>query len=276
MTELQQALQQLGWSSGQNIHIDSKYSGADPSRLPQLAKELVALNPDVIVAHTTPAVVALQKDTSTIPIVFVNVSDPIGSGFVASLPRPGRNITGVMLYEDSITGKWLAMLKEIAPNLARVALMANPKTTPYDYFLRSAKAIALSLAIELVPTPIENADDIQRKITSFASEPRGGLLVLPDGTSILHRDLVVALLPAVYAFRFFVTAGGLMSYGTDVNEQFRQVASYIDRILRGAHPRDLPIEAPTKYQTVLNLKTAKALGLEVPPSLIVRADEVIE
>jgi putative tryptophan/tyrosine transport system substrate-binding protein len=274
-------LGQLGWAEGHNIRIDSRFSAATPERLPQLAKELAALNPEVIFVHTTPATKALQKETRMIPVVFVGVSDPIGSGIVPSLARPGGNITGFMLYEEGITGKWLGMLKEIAPLLVRVALVANPESTPYDYFLRSAKTVAPSLGIETVPAPVTDAADIERSIELTARVPNSGLVVLPDSTTILHRDLVIALaarrrLPVVYAFRFFVTAGGLMSYGTDVIEQNRQAAAYVDRILRGANPADLPVQAPTKYETVVNLKTAKALGLDVPPTLLVRADEVIE
>jgi putative tryptophan/tyrosine transport system substrate-binding protein len=234
----------------------------------------------VLLAYTTPVAAAFAREGRTIPIVFVNVSDPIGSGLVASLARPGGNLTGLLLYEEGITGKWLAMLKEIAPGLSRAALIANPKRTPYDYFVRSANSVAPSLAIELAPSPVENAADIERVIESFAREPNAGLVVLP-GTPFENRDLVIALaarhrLPAVYPFRFFVAAGGLMSYGTDFVDQSRQAASYVDRILRGANPADLPVQAPTKYETVLNLNTAKALGLEVPPSLLVRADEMIE
>jgi ABC-type uncharacterized transport system substrate-binding protein len=235
----------------------------------------------VLLAVTTPVAVALQRETRTIPIVFTRASDPIGSGLVASLAQPGGNLTGFLLYEGGITGKWLAMLKEIAPRLSRVALIANPRTTPYDYFVRSAKSAALSLGIGVVPTPVENAADIERAIDSFAQEPNGGLAVLPSLTTLENRDLVIALaarhrLAAVYPYRFFVLAGGLMSYGTDLVEQSRQAASYVDRILRGAKPADLPVQAPTKYETVLNLKTAKALGFDVPPTLLVRADEVIE
>ncbi len=245
-----------------------------------LAKELVRLQPDVLSAHTTPVAAAFQRESRTIPIVFMSASDPIGSGLVASLARPGGNLTGLLLYEEGITGKWLAMLKEIAPDLSRAALMANPKRSPYDYFMRSAKSVAPALTIELVPTPVENAADIERVIESFAREPNSGLVVLP-GTPNEHRDLVIALaarhrLPAVYPFRYFVAAGGLMSYGTDFIDLSRQTAGYVDRILRGANAAELPVQAPTKYETVLNLKTAKALGLEVPPSLLVRADEVIE
>jgi putative tryptophan/tyrosine transport system substrate-binding protein len=278
----QRGLGQLGWFAGHNIRIDPRFSAARQERLPQLAKELVALNPEVIFVYTTPATKALQKETRTIPIVFVNVSDPIGSGIVPNLARPGGNVTGFMLYEEGITGKWLGMLKEISPALVRVALVANPDSTPYDYFLRSAKTVAPLLGIEAVlPTPVVNAADIERSIDLTARVPNSGAVVPPDSSTILHRDLVIALaaryrLPAVYAFRFFVTAGGLMSYGTDVIEQHRQAAAYVDRILRGATPADLPVQAPTKYETVVNLKTAKAIGLGVPPTLLVRADEVIE
>jgi putative ABC transport system substrate-binding protein len=278
---IRQRLDSLGWSEGRNLRIDIRFAEGDPDRHPSLARALVALQPDAIIAYSTPIAAALRRESRMIPIVFVNVSDPIGSGLVASLARPGGNLTGLMLYEEGITGKWLAMLKEIAPQLARVALIANPKSTPYDYFVRAAEAAASSLAVEVVPSPIENVADIERAIESLARLPNGGLVFLPDSTSINHRDLVVVLaarhrLPAVYAFRFFVAAGGLMSYGTDIIEQYREAASYVDRILRGANPAELPVQVPTKYETILNLKTAKALGLEVPSSLLVRADEVIE
>jgi len=278
---IRQRLDSLGWSEGRNLRIDIRFAEADPGRHVSLARALVGLRPDAIIAYSTPIASALRRESSTIPIVFVNVSDPIGSGLVASLARPNSNVTGLMLYEEGITGKWLAMLKEIAPQLTRAALIANPKSTPFDYFVRSAKAAAFSLGVEVVPSPIENAADIEQVITSLAQSPNGGLVVLPDSTSIQHRDLVVALaarhrLPAVYAFRFWVVAGGLMSYGTEILEQYREAASYVDRILRGAKPAELPVQAPTKYETVLNLKTAKSLGLEVPPSLLVRADQVIE
>ena len=276
-----QTLEQLGWSEGRNIHIDIRFAAIRTDQYSALANEMIALHPDVILGHTTPVAAALQRESRTVPIVFVNVSDPVGTGLVASLARPGGNITGLMLYEEGITSKWLALLKEIAPHLKRTALVANPISTPYDYFVRSAKAVAPSLALDLVPSPIANAADIEHVIETFARVPDGGLLVLPDGTSIQHRDLIIALaarhrLPTVYAYRFFVAAGGLMSYGTDVIDQNRRAAAYVDRILRGAKPADLPVQAPTKYETVLNLKTAKALGLDVPPSLLVRADEVIE
>ena len=210
------------------------------------------------------------------------MSDPAGAGVVASLARPGGNTTGLLLYEESITGKWLGMLKEISPRLTRAALVGNPKGFTYAYFVRSSKAIAPALGIEVAPAPIENdAAAIEQRIEDFARTPNGGLFVPPDITTDQHRDLIIALaaryrLPAVFAFRHFVTAGGLMSYGVEMLEQHRQAASYVDRILRGANPADLPVQAPTKYETVLNLKTAKALGFDVPPTLLVRADEVIE
>jgi putative tryptophan/tyrosine transport system substrate-binding protein len=264
LTSFRQGIEKRGWSEGRNVRIDYRYAPAG-AQAQALAKELVALRPDVIFAVGTAMAAALQRESRTIPIVFLGASDPIGSGFVASLAQPGGNLTGLLLYEEGITGKWLAMLKEIAPRLARAVLMANPKTTPYDYFVHGGQAVAPSLAIELVPSPVENAADIERAIESFARV----------------RDLIVALaarhrLPAVYPYRLFVTAGGLMAYGTDVVDMSRQAASYVDRILRGDNPAELPVQVPTKYETVINLKTAKALGLTVPPGLLVAADEVIE
>jgi len=266
---------------GRTVHIERRFAAADAGQYQPLAKELVALQPDVVLTVSTPVTAALQRETSAIAIVFLGVSDPIGSGFAANLARPGSNLTGIMLYEQGIAGKWLAMLKEIAPRLAHVALVAGPKTTAYDYFVRNAEAAGSSLGIEIVPTPVADAADIERGIEACSRMPNGGLLLPTDGTTIVHRDLVIALaarhnLPAVYALRLFVTAGGLMSYGTDMGEAFQQAASLVDRILRGAKPIDLPVQTPTKYQTALNLKTAKALGLTVPPGLLVAADEVID
>jgi len=279
-TAFQQGLESLGWSVGGNIRIDYRFAANNLDRYQPLAKELVRLRPDLLLAYATPIAVTLQRETRTIPIVFVNVSDPVGSGLVASLAQPNGNLTGLMLYEEGITGKWLAMLKEITPALSRAALIANPKRTPYDYFVRSAKSAASVLGIDLTPSPIDTAMDIEGVILSLAREPKGGLVVLP-GTPVEHRDLVISLtarhrVPAVYPFRFFVAAGGLMSYGTDFLYQSRQAATYVDRILRGAKPADLPVQIPTKYETVLNLKTAKSLGFDVPPMLLARADEVIE
>jgi len=248
---LREGLEKLGWSEGRNVRIDYRFAPSG-SQVQVLARELVALEPDVILAQSTPATAALKRETSTIPIVFASVADPIGSGFVTSLSRPGGNLTGLLQYEEGITGKWLALLKEIAPNITRAALLANPKTAAFDYFLRSANNPAIDLSIEVVPT-----------------EPNGGLILPPDTTTVAHRDLITALaarhgLPAVYALRVFVAAGGLMFYGTDFAELSRQGASYVDHILRGAKTADLPVQLPTKFETVLNLKTAKALGLTVP------------
>jgi putative ABC transport system substrate-binding protein len=281
LAAFRQRLESLGWSEDRNVRIDVRFVAADAKLAQALASELVALQPDVILAQSTEITAALQKETRAIPIVFVAVSDPIGSGFIGSLARPGGNLTGLLNFEATITGKWLAMLKEIAPQLSRAALVANPKTTPFDFFVRAAEAAVPTLAIELVTRPVETNADIERSIASFASTPNGGLLLVPDGTTIAHRDLIIALaarhrLPAVYSARYFVAAGGLMSYGTDRADVFRQAASYIDRILRGAKPAEIPVQAPVKYETVVNLNTAKALGLDVPPSLLVRADEVIE
>jgi putative ABC transport system substrate-binding protein len=282
LAKFRQGLESLGWSEGRNVRIDYRFAPAGV-QAHALAKELVALQPDVILSNSTPVTLALQRETRTIPIVFLGVSDPIGSGFVASLARPGANITGLLLFEASITGKWLAMLSDIAPGLSRALLVINPKTAAYyEFYLRAAQAAASSLAIELVFGPIESAaTEIERTIEAFARTPNGGLLLPPDTNTILHRDLIIALaaryrLPAVYSDRLFVEAGGLMCYSTNRADQFRVAASYVDRILRGAKPADLPVQVPTKYETIINLKTAKALGLTVPPSLLVAADEVIE
>jgi putative tryptophan/tyrosine transport system substrate-binding protein len=274
-------LNKLGWSEGRQVNIDVRFAAGHPDKFPMLAKEFVESKPDVIVAYSSLVTAALQRETRAIPIVFVNVSDPIGQGFVSSLARPSANLTGVLQYETGIVGKWLGLLKEIAPKIIRVAILGNPKTGPYEYFLKAAEVAAPSLTIELVPTRIETAADIERSIESFAYTPNGGLLIPPDATTIGNRDLIVALtarhhLPAVYPFRLFVVAGGLMAYETPQDEMFGQTASYVDRILRGANPAELPVQAPTRFETVINLKTAKALGLDVPPSLLVRADEVIE
>jgi putative tryptophan/tyrosine transport system substrate-binding protein len=284
LAAFRQELEKRGWSEGRTVRIDTRFApGGSIDQAGALAKELLAAQPAVIVAMATPATTALQRATSVIPIVFVHVADPVGSGFVDSLARPGRNLTGLLLFESGIVGKWLAMLKEIAPRLRRAALVFNPKTAPFvDYYRGSAETAASSLGIELMLNPIDNAaTDIERSLELFARVPDSGLVVLPDVTTVAHRDLIIALatrfrLPAAYSLRSFVSAGGLMAYSTDRVDQFRQAASYVDRILRGANPADLPVLAPTKYDTALNLKTAKALGLMVPPGLLVAADEVIE
>jgi putative ABC transport system substrate-binding protein len=277
LAAFRQGLERLGWSEGRNVQIEYRFATIDSARV--LAAELIASQPDVIFVESTAYTALLQQQTRTIPIVFNSVTDPLGSRLIASLARPGGNLTGIMLYEASVTGKWLSMLKEIAPQLTRVALVHNPKTT--IYYLRAAEALAPSLAIELVPSPVENAAEIEHAIESFARLPNGGLMLTPDLTTFVHRGLIIALairyhLPAVYPRREWVTDGGLMSYGTDRIDTYRLAASYVDRILRGAKPVDLPVQAPVKYETVLNLKTAKTLGLTVPPGLLVAADEVIE
>jgi len=283
LAAFRQGLEKRGWSEGRNVSIDTRFApDSSADRVQVLARELIALQPDVIFAQTTPVVAALQRESRTIPIVFVNIADPIGSGFVASLPRPGGNITGVMLYEASVTGKWLAMLKEIAPRLERAAFVTNPKTAPfYNYYLRAAESLSPPLGIKVVPSLVESIADIERTIEAFARAPNGGLLLPPDVNTNVHRDLIIALaarysLPAVYFSRLIVAAGGLMSYGVDFVDMSRQAASYVDRILRGDKPSDLPVQAATKFETTVNLKTAKALGLTVPPGLLVAADEVIE
>jgi putative ABC transport system substrate-binding protein len=237
----------------------------------------------VILAHSTQVTATLQRATSTIPIVFVNVSNPIEAGFVANLARPGGNLTGVLHYESSIVGKWLSMLKEIAPRVTRIAVVGNPTVNgAYDYFLQAAQAAGQSLAMEVVSSPIEDvATNIERVFESLARGPDCGVVVPPDATAISNRDLIIALtarhrLPAVYAFSYFVAAGGLMSYSTDQVDMFRLSANYVDRILRGDKPADLPVQIPTKYEMTINLTAAKALGLTVPPGLLVAADEVIE
>ena len=278
----QQELERLGWFKGRNIHIDYRYAPA-ATQVRTLAKELVALQPEVIFAQSRPVTTALQQETRSIPIVFAFVTDPIGAGFIASPAHPGGNITGFEVYEPSVVGKWLQMLKEIAPGTARVAFLGNPKTAVYyDHLFHAGEAAALSLGIKLMSSRVENDTvDIERAIAATASVPDSGMVVVPDSTTSINRDLITALaahnrLPAVYPNRFFVAAGGLMSYAFVSEDQYRQAASYVDRILRGDKPSDLPVQTPTKYQTILNLKTAKALGLTVPPGLLVAADEVIE
>jgi putative tryptophan/tyrosine transport system substrate-binding protein len=279
LAAFRQGLEQRGWSEGRNIVIDVRFAPAGTGQEQTRAQELIALRPDVIFAHTPQVVAAFQQVSSTIPIVFIGVADPVEAGFITSLAQPGGNLTGLLGIEASIAGKWLTMLKDIAP-VTRVALVANPKNV-FDYFLEAAQPLARSLAIELVPSPVANSGEIEHAIASFARQPNSGLVLPPDATTSVHRDLIIALaarhrLPAVYALRPFVAAGGLMSYGTDFVIQNREAASYVDRILRGEKPSDLPVQAPTKYETAINLKTARALGLKVPPGLLLAADEVIE
>jgi putative ABC transport system substrate-binding protein len=279
-TAFMQALAQLGWTDGRNVRIDTLWGANDADRR-RYAEELVALAPDVILASATPATLALQQATRTMPIVFANVADPVGAGIVASLPRPGGNVTGFAMFEYSVSVKWLELLKEIAPRVTRAAVIrdaANPAAIGQFGVIQSA---APSFGVELSPVVARDSGDIERAVTALARSPNSGLIVLGSALGAFQSDLIVMLaarhrLPAVYPFRYFVIGGGLISYGPDSIDQYRQAAGYVDRILKGEKPADLPVQAPTKYELVINLKTAKALGIEVPPMLVARADEVIE
>jgi putative ABC transport system substrate-binding protein len=278
------ALQELGWTDGRNIRIEYRWGAADVNRTQALAKELVGLKPDLIVGATTPAVSALQRATTTIPIVFVTVSDPVGSGIVASLPHPGGNITGFINIESSLSGKWLEMLKDIVPRATRAALMFNPETAPYfAYYLQSFEAAARSSAVEPIAAPVRTVADIERVVASFGDRPDAGLVVMPDIylTTRRNLELIISLaaryrVPTIYPYRYMVDAGGLVSYGTDNTDLYRRATTYVDRILKGAKPADLPVQLPTKFELAVNLKTAKTLGLDIPATLLGRADEVIE
>jgi putative ABC transport system substrate-binding protein len=284
LAAFRERLQRLGWMLGRNVEIDYRWTGGDAARIQDLAGQLVALHPDVLVGRATPVAAALQQETRTIPIVFVNVSDPVGDGLVQSIPRPGGNTTGFTSVEASLGGKWLGLLKEIVPGVARIAVMFNPKTAGGGggaYYLRLVKDAAGSIGVEAVGTPVQDDREIEQAITGFAREPNGVLVVLPDITTTVHREQIIRLadryrLPAMYPYRYYVKEGGLVSYGVDLAEMYRETASYVDRILRGARPEDLPVQQPTRFELLINLKTAKALGLEVPPTLLARADEVIE
>jgi putative tryptophan/tyrosine transport system substrate-binding protein len=276
-----QGLQQFGWTVGRNILVESRYADGSAERIRKYAAELVALAPDVILTSTSFTMQALQQATRTIPIVFVQVVDPIGGGFAASLARPGGNATGFTVFEYGISAKWLELLKEIAPRITRVAVTRNPSSVAQVGILGAIQSAASSLGVELRPIEASDAAEIERAITAFARSGSGGLIVPSGQLSFAHRELIITLaarerLPAVYRDRFFVTGGGLISYDPDRIEQYRRAAGYVDRVLKGEKPADLPVQAPTKYELVINLKTAKALGLTVPPSLLARADEVIE
>jgi putative ABC transport system substrate-binding protein len=278
------ALQDLGWVDGRNIRIDYRFAAADTDRMNAIAKELVALQPDLIVGHTTPVVAALQRETRTIPIVFTIVSDPVGSGFVASLPRPGGNITGFVNIEASLSGKWIELLKEVMPRATHAKLMFNPETATYfAFYQRPFEDAARANGVEPIAAPVHGAADIERVFESLRDQPTAGLVLLPD-IFVLSRgniDLINSLairfrVPTVYPYRYMVAAGGLISYGVDIVDLFRRVPSYVDRVLKGTKPADLPVQLPTKFELAVNLKTAKALGLDVPPTLLAQADEVIE
>jgi ABC-type uncharacterized transport system substrate-binding protein len=278
----QQSLQELGWSDGRNIRIDYRWGDADVDRIQALAKELVGLQPDVLVAHSTPSAKGLLQATRSIPIVFLTVTDPLGQGLVASLSRPGANITGFSVFEFSLGTKWVEVLKQIAPGTRRVTAMFNPETAPYyGMYLRSIEAATSSIGVELIAVELHSETDISNVIRKLGSEPDGGLFVLPDSHNVVHRKRIIGLaaqyrLPAIYYFRYFASDGGLISYGPDEMDLFVRTASYVDRILKGASPSDLPVQQPTKFELVINLKTAKALGLSVPDRLLALADAVIE
>jgi len=281
LAAFRQALAQLGWEEGRNIRFDYRWPGGDAELMKVHAMELVASAPDLILTGITPAVQALKRETRSIPIVFANVADPIGSGLVPSLAKPGGNVTGFTAVEYDIVGKWLELLKELAPGTERVALIGNSQDGFAEKFLRSLQEIAPSFGVRPILAEVRNAADIERSVDAFAGQPKGGLLTVPAFTASIHRALIFRVaarhrLPAVYPFRFYAADGGLASYGPDQVEQYRRAAGYVDRILRGAKPADLPVQAPTKFDLVINLKTAKALGLDVPPTLLARADEVIE
>jgi ABC-type uncharacterized transport system substrate-binding protein len=269
----------LGWTNGQNIGIEYRWLAADRDRIRSAAIELVGLQPDVIVVSTALVLAPLQQQTSTIPILFTQITDPVSSGIVASLARPGGNVTGFAPAEFSMYGKLLETLKEAAPNLTRVAVVINPEQIPQLGMLRAIEAAAPSLGLKTVSLSVR--DSIERSFASFAQQRNGGLIVLPNPVADNNRELIIRTaaqhgLPAVYAYRFYVTSGGLLSYGIDTADQFNKAASYVDHILKGARPADLPVQQPTKFELVINLKTAKALGLSMPPTLLARADEVIE
>jgi putative ABC transport system substrate-binding protein len=274
-----QGLQQLGWTDGGKVQIDYRWAAGDAGRFQRYAEELLALVPDVILASATPSVQALQQATRTVPIVFAIVADPVGAGFVDSLARPGGNVTGFTPFEYGMSGKWLELLKEIAPRVTRVAVLRD--LTIGLGQLGAIQSVAPSLGMELTPVGVRDAGEIERAVGAFARGSNGGVIVTASTSAIIHRELITTLaarnkLPAVYYERFWVAGGGLMSYGPDFRDQFRRAAGYVDRVLKGEKPADLPVQAPTKYELVVNLKTAKALGLAVPDTLLARADEVIE
>ncbi len=279
----QEGLQQLGWTLGRNVRIDTRWTPpGNTEALQRSARELVALQPDLILSHSTPTTATLLRQTRSIPIIFAFVSDPLGSGFVASFPHPGGNVTGFTVMEPGLAGKWLELLKEIAPRVTRAAFLFNPTTAPYaEYYLKPFKAAAASFAVEGIAAPVHDSSEIASVIATQAREPNGSFIVMPDAFTDTHRAEITSLaarygVPAVYPFRYWAKLGGLMSYGVDQGDNFRRAAIYADRILKGEKPSELPVQAPVKYELVINLKTAKALGISVPQTILARADEVIE
>jgi putative tryptophan/tyrosine transport system substrate-binding protein len=276
-----QTLADLGWAVGRNVRMDLRWYGGDTNRIRAFAQELVGLQPDIILTASTPSTAALQRETRTIPIVMVNVSDPVASGFVATLNQPGGNITGFGFLEASLGGKWLQLLSEIVPELKRVAIMFNPDTSAVSSFMPSLETAARSLKVEPIITPVRGDGEIETAINALGREPRGGLVVMPDIFTSVHRAPIISAaarnnVPAVYWLSDFARDGGLLSYAVDLVDNWRRAAPYVDRIPRGAKPGDLPVQYPVKYEMVVNLKTAKTLGLTIPPNLLAIADEVIE
>jgi putative tryptophan/tyrosine transport system substrate-binding protein len=276
-----QALADLGWTDGRNVRMDFRWAGGDINRIRAFAQELVGLQPDIIVASSTPVTAALQQETRTIPIVFVTVSDPVVSGFVAALNQSGGNITGYALYETPLGGKWLELLSEVAPGLKRAAIMFNPDTAPVSVYMPSFETAARSLNVVPIVAPVHNDVEIEAAVTALGREPLGGLVVMPDTFTVVHRMPIISVaarnnVPAIYSRSDFARDGGLLSYGVDQVDPWRRAAPYVDRILRGAKPSQLPVQFSTKFEFVINLKTAKALGLTIPPNLLAIADEVIE
>jgi len=276
-----QGLQELGWTDGRNVRLEYRWGSGDAERIRKSAAELVALAPDVILVSGTSGMAPLHQATRTVPIVFVNAADPVGGGFAMSLARPGGNATGFSSIEYGMSGKWLELLKQIAPGVTRAAVIRDPSIASGSGQLGAIQAVGPFLGVEVSPIDARDATEMQRAVTDFARSPNGGLIVPASTPAIFHRKLIVTLaaqyrLPAIYSYRFFVVDGGLMSYGADSVEPFRRAAGYVDRILKGEKPGDLPVQAPTKFELAINLKTAKALGLDVPATLLARADEVIE
>ena len=281
VSALRKGLQNLGWIEGQNIHSDYRWAGPDPEKARTFAKELAGMSPDVIVSSTNQVTAIVQHETRTIPIVFAFVGDPVGSGFVQSLSRPGGNLTGFANFENSIGSKWLELLRELAPKAKRVGFIYCPSAAPNVGFFHAAQTAAPASGVALIPLPVNDAIDIERGVTAFAAEPDGGLIVAPHAVTLGNRDLIEGLalkyrLPAVYSDRYFADSGGLVSFGNNTPDLFMRAASYIDRILKGAKPAELPVQLPTKFELIVNLKAAKAIGLSVPPTILSRADDVIE
>ena len=276
-----QALQQLGWTNDRNLQIDHRVGGGNPERIRKQATELVALAPDVIVSAGATSLGPLLQATRTVPVVFVNVADPVGAGYAESLARPGGNATGFMAFEYSLSGKWLELLKQVAPGVTRGGILRDASITSGIGQFAVIQSVAPSVGIDVSPINVRNASEIERGVATFARLGNGGLIATASAATVFHRDLIITLaarykLPAIYSRRLYVTSGGLISYGSDILDQFRRAAGYVDRILRGEKPADLPVQVPTKYELVINLKTAKALSLTIPPSVLARADEIIE